>query len=145
MTRALLTAIFLTLFSQTAWAGNQLICKMSEIVVCALQKCPVDKASPPSKVEIVVNLDTGQLTRTDDYQGSIIYSDCRIVDSDVKMRANHPNIFGTAHYRCEIGSGLINISESYDKTSVEFEDAFGNLGMKTSAGICQKNYDWDLN
>jgi len=66
MTRIILISIFLTLFSQTAWAGNQLICKMSEIVVCALQKCPVDKASPPSKVEIVVNLDTGQLTRTDD-------------------------------------------------------------------------------
>ena len=48
MTRTLLTAIFLTLFSHTAWAGNQLICKMSEIAVCALQKCPVDKANSAS-------------------------------------------------------------------------------------------------
>jgi len=118
---------------------------MSEIVVCALQKCPVDKASPPSKVEIVVNLDTGQLTRTDDYQGSIIYSDCRIVDSDVKLRANRPNIMGTAHYRCKTNSGLINIVENYDQTKIEFEDAFSSLTMKISAGICQKNYDWDLN
>jgi hypothetical protein len=145
MTRALLTAIFLTLLSQTAWAGNQLICKMSEIVVCALQKCPVDKANPPSKVEIVVNLDTGQLTRTDDYQGSIIYSDCRIVDSDVRLRANQPNIMGTAHYRCKTNSGLINIVENYEQTKIEFEDAFSSLTMKISAGICQKNYDWDLN
>jgi hypothetical protein len=145
MTRTLLTAIFLILLSQPVWAGNQLICKMSGIVVCALKECPVDKANPPSKVEIVVNLDTEQLTRTDDYRRDIIYSDCGIVDSDVKMRANQPNIFGTAHYRCQIGSGLINISENYDKTSVEFEDAFGNLGMKTSAEICQKNYDWDVN
>ena len=145
MTRTLLTAIFLTLFSHTAWAGNQLICKMNEIVVCALQKCPVEKANPPSKVEIVVNLDTGQLTRTDDYQGAIIYSDCRIVDSDVRLRANQPNIMGTAHYRCKTDSGLINIVENYDQTKIEFEDAFSSLTMKTSAGICQKNYDWDLN
>ena len=145
MTRTLLTAIFLTIISQTALAGNQLICKMNEIVVCALQKCPVEKANPPSKVEIVVNLDTGQLTRTDDYRGSIIYSDCRIVDSDVKKRANRPNILGTAHYRCRNDSGLISITESYDQTKIEFEDAFSSLTMKISAGICQKNFDWDLN
>ncbi|MDA7560994.1 hypothetical protein N8860_04525 [Alphaproteobacteria bacterium] len=145
MTHTLLTALFLTLLSQTAWAGNQLICKMNEIVVCALQKCPVEKANSPSKVEIVVNLDTGQLTRTDDYRGAIIYSDCRIVDSDIRMPVNHPNILGTAHYRCKNDSGLINISENYDKTSVEFEDAFSSLTMKISVGACQKNFDWDLN
>ena len=145
MTRTLLTAIFLTLFSQTAWAGNQLLCNMTEVVICALEQCPVDNANAPSKIEIIVNLDAGQLTRTDDYRGSIIYSDCRILDSDVRMRVNQPSIFGTAHYRCEIGSGLINISENHDKTSVHFEDAFGNLDVKTSAGLCQKNFDWDLN
>jgi hypothetical protein len=145
MTRTLLTAIFLTLLSQTALAGNQLICKMNEIVVCALQKCPVEKANPPSKVEIVVNLDTGQLTRTDDYSGAVIYSDCKFVMTDIKVQKLNANIVGTTHYKCELGYGMITVAEHYKKSEILFQDSFSDLTTKTSVGACQKNVGWSLN
>ena len=147
MTRTLLTAIFLTLFSHTAWGGNQLICEMEEISVCALKKCPIkpEKGGAPSTVKIIVNLGTGQLTRSDDYRGSTIYSDCKIIMTDIKAQPLNANIVGTTHYKCELGTGMITVTEHYDKTEITFQDSFSDLTTKTSVGVCQKNVGWNLN